>query len=192
MSKGELPVRNVLGGPLAPCCLSPMTGFYRTGSCETGPQDLGSHVVCAQVTKEFLEFARDQRLELKVIDLRNFLADVVDVWQPVTAERDIILTLERADDLPVIHADEDKLRRVFENLVKNAAEAIIQGPGRISIRLETCLPVGVRVLVENLFLDKVDERPGRLLAAGEPPETFTYLNLNFAVWTVPSLNVSVS
>jgi uncharacterized protein (DUF2237 family) len=58
MSKGEIPVRNVLGGPLAACCTSPMTGFFRTGSCETGPQDLGTHVVCAQVTAEFLAFSK--------------------------------------------------------------------------------------------------------------------------------------
>ena len=49
--------RNVLGGPLATCCTAPLTGFYRDGSCQTGPQDLGTHVVCAQVTREFLEFS---------------------------------------------------------------------------------------------------------------------------------------
>ena len=49
--------RNVLGGPLATCCTVPMTGFYRDGSCHTGPQDVGTHVVCAQVTREFLEFS---------------------------------------------------------------------------------------------------------------------------------------
>jgi uncharacterized protein (DUF2237 family) len=49
--------RNVLGGPLATCCTAPMTGFYRDGSCHTGPQDFGTHVVCAQVTREFLEFS---------------------------------------------------------------------------------------------------------------------------------------
>lgn len=49
--------RNVLGGPLATCCTAPLTGFYRDGSCHTGPQDLGTHVVCAQVTSEFLEFS---------------------------------------------------------------------------------------------------------------------------------------
>jgi uncharacterized protein (DUF2237 family) len=64
MSKGEIPVRNVLGGPLATCCTSPMTGFFRTGSCETGPQDLGTHVVCAQVTAEFLEFSRSRGNDL--------------------------------------------------------------------------------------------------------------------------------
>ena len=54
---GEAP-RNVLGQPLKSCCTQPMTGFYRTGSCETGPQDFGLHVVCAEVTADFLEFSR--------------------------------------------------------------------------------------------------------------------------------------
>lgn len=49
--------RNVLGGPLATCCTTPMTGFYRDGNCHTGPQDAGTHVVCARVTQAFLEFS---------------------------------------------------------------------------------------------------------------------------------------
>lgn len=49
--------KNVFGEPLAPCCLDPMTGFYRTGSCVTGPEDRGTHVVCARVTREFLEYS---------------------------------------------------------------------------------------------------------------------------------------
>jgi uncharacterized protein (DUF2237 family) len=49
--------RNVLGGPLAPCCEDPATGFYRDGYCHTGPQDVGSHTVCARLTEEFLEFS---------------------------------------------------------------------------------------------------------------------------------------
>ena len=47
--------RNVLGGPLDPCGTDPVTGFYRDGRCSTGPQDIGSHTVCAVVTREFLE-----------------------------------------------------------------------------------------------------------------------------------------
>jgi hypothetical protein len=46
--------RNVLGGPLDPCGTDPVTGFYRDGRCSTGPQDIGSHTVCAVVTREFL------------------------------------------------------------------------------------------------------------------------------------------
>lgn len=49
---------NVLGDALAPCCTDPMTGFFRDGSCRTGPDDTGSHTVCARVTQEFLEFSR--------------------------------------------------------------------------------------------------------------------------------------
>ncbi|MDH3260103.1 MAG: DUF2237 domain-containing protein [Acidimicrobiia bacterium] len=50
--------RNVLGTALEPCGTDPLTGFYRDGSCLTGPEDLGSHTVCAVVTAEFLEHQR--------------------------------------------------------------------------------------------------------------------------------------
>ena len=50
--------RNVLGEPIAACSLAPMTGFYRTGCCETGPKDLGLHTVCVEVTGEFLAFSK--------------------------------------------------------------------------------------------------------------------------------------
>jgi uncharacterized protein (DUF2237 family) len=50
--------RNVLGGELEPCGTEPMTGFFRTGCCSTGPEDQGSHTICAVVTTEFLEHQR--------------------------------------------------------------------------------------------------------------------------------------
>lgn len=50
--------RNVLGERLQTCCESPVTGFYRDGCCNTGPDDFGVHTVCALMTKEFLEFSR--------------------------------------------------------------------------------------------------------------------------------------
>ena len=50
--------RNVLGGELEPCGFDPLTGFIRDGSCRTGPQDVGSHTICAVVTGEFLEHQR--------------------------------------------------------------------------------------------------------------------------------------
>jgi hypothetical protein len=56
--------RNVLGGELATCSTAPLTGFYRNGCCDTGPQDAGSHVVCAQVTAEFLAFSRSRGNDL--------------------------------------------------------------------------------------------------------------------------------
>ena len=50
--------RNVLGEPLQPCGVDPVTGFYRDGSCTSGPPDLGSHTVCAVVSAEFLALQR--------------------------------------------------------------------------------------------------------------------------------------
>jgi uncharacterized protein (DUF2237 family) len=50
--------RNVLGGELELCGTDPLTGFYRDGCCSTGPQDAGSHTICAVVTADFLEHQR--------------------------------------------------------------------------------------------------------------------------------------
>ena len=50
--------RNVLGGELEPCGNEPVTGFYRDGCCTWGPEDIGSHSICAVVTTEFLEHQR--------------------------------------------------------------------------------------------------------------------------------------
>ena len=52
--------RNVLGGALSGCCIDPLTGFYRDGRCETGPEDIGRHVVCARMTDAFLAFSRSR------------------------------------------------------------------------------------------------------------------------------------
>lgn len=49
---------NVLGGALAECSTKPMTGFYRNGCCDTGPEDRGVHTVCAIMTAEFLALSK--------------------------------------------------------------------------------------------------------------------------------------
>jgi uncharacterized protein (DUF2237 family) len=49
--------KNVFGEELMLCSTEPMTGYYRNGCCETGPDDLGTHTVCAIMTKEFLDFS---------------------------------------------------------------------------------------------------------------------------------------
>ncbi len=54
---GEPPL-NVLGETLASCSIEPMTGFYRDGCCNTGPDDVGLHVICARVTADFLAFSK--------------------------------------------------------------------------------------------------------------------------------------
>jgi uncharacterized protein len=47
-------VKNVLGTVLQTCCTNPLTGFYRDGKCNTGPEDIGKHTICVLLTDEFL------------------------------------------------------------------------------------------------------------------------------------------
>lgn len=49
--------RNVFGEPLEICCLKPMTGYFRDGSCRTDNEDIGTHTVCAVMTEDFLNFS---------------------------------------------------------------------------------------------------------------------------------------
>lgn len=56
--------KNVLGGPLECCCMDPVTGFYRDGHCHTGIEDGGAHVVCAQMTAEFLRYSKSKGNDL--------------------------------------------------------------------------------------------------------------------------------
>jgi uncharacterized protein len=58
------PARNVLGEPLEICSFKPMTGFFRDGCCNTGPEDLGSHTVCVVMTAEFLAFSKSRGNDL--------------------------------------------------------------------------------------------------------------------------------
>ena len=51
--------KNVLGTELQTCSTDPMTGFYRDGCCNTGRQDMGLHLVCTEVTDEFLAFSQE-------------------------------------------------------------------------------------------------------------------------------------
>jgi uncharacterized protein (DUF2237 family) len=50
--------KNVLGTELQSCSTDPITGFYRDGCCRTGPDDYGLHLVCTEVTDEFLAFSK--------------------------------------------------------------------------------------------------------------------------------------
>jgi two-component system sensor kinase FixL len=104
------------------------------------------------LTKDLMTFAREQRLDLKPIDLRRFFQGLIDLWAPIAAERQIALDLDLHTPLGDISADEEKLRRVLDNLLKNAVEAIDHGPGRISIHV---LPDG-----DNLRIAVADTGSG--------------------------------
>ena len=56
--------RNVLGAPLGVCSEAPVTGFFRTGCCDTSPEDVGRHTVCIVATEEFLAFSKSRGNDL--------------------------------------------------------------------------------------------------------------------------------
>ena len=56
--------KNVLGTELQMCCSDPLTGFYRNGVCATGPTDYGTHIVCAMMTQQFLDFSKSKGNDL--------------------------------------------------------------------------------------------------------------------------------
>jgi uncharacterized protein (DUF2237 family) len=58
------PAKNVLGETLDVCSVSPMTGFFRNGCCDTRPEDIGSHTVCVVMTADFLEFSKSRGNDL--------------------------------------------------------------------------------------------------------------------------------
>jgi len=93
---------NVLGRPLEPCSTRPMTGFYRDGTCATGPDDVGSHTVCAVMTREFLEHQREIGNDLLTPRLEMAFAGLVpgDRWCVVAVRW--LQSLEAGCPAPVV------------------------------------------------------------------------------------------
>jgi signal transduction histidine kinase len=105
----------------------------------------------------FMDFAREQRLELEDVDLKTLVHSVLDLWAPVGAEQKIAIELACDDRVGSLRCDSAKLRRVLENLVRNALEAIGAGPGTVRVTIAKAGSDRVRIGV-------VDDGPG--VAAG--------------------------
>ncbi len=106
-----------------------------------------------ELVRGFMDFAREQRLELAPTDLPALVGEVVELWRPMATAREIELRIDVEGDIPRVRCDAAKLRRVFDNLVSNAVEAIDSGPGSVSI--EISLPESGKVAVRV-----VDTGPG--------------------------------
>lgn len=99
--------------------------------------------------REFKDFARDQRLDLNLVQPTEFLGRLTEHWNPEAKARRIELRIEAPPNVPPIRADDEKLLRVFDNLLKNAMDALNQEPGRITLRAETPESGKVRLSVED-------------------------------------------
>jgi two-component system sensor kinase FixL len=102
---------------------------------------------------DFLEFAREQRLQMEAVDFAKLLADLGGFWRPVANVQGINVTLDLPGTPVIVSADHEKLRRVLDNLIKNAIEAIGDGPGNVTIRLDDSSPERIRIGV-------IDSGPG--------------------------------
>ena len=100
------------------------------------------------LVRGFMAFTREQCLELADVVLPQFLQEAVSFWQPVAAARTIAIDFD-PDHVGVVRADEKQLRRVVDNLLKNAIEAIDRGPGRVSVLAAAPTEQIVRVSVED-------------------------------------------
>lgn len=94
---------------------------------------------------EFKDFARGQTLDLRDVELGALLRAVVEFWRPEAERCAIALRLHLPDVPLLLRADSDKLNRVFDNLVRNALDAMEDGPGEIEIRVEKNRTDAIRI-----------------------------------------------
>lgn len=98
---------------------------------------------------EFTDFAREQHLDLREIEVASFLASCVDLWQALGHERGIAVRLGECGSLPRLYADEVMLRRVLDNLIKNALEAIADQSGEVVVAAQPASPGRIAILVAD-------------------------------------------
>lgn len=101
------------------------------------------------LVREFMEFAREQRPTVRPIPVERFLRSCVDMWHPLAQERGIAIRVEIRPGLPDLRGDEIMLRRVLDNLVKNAIEAIERGAGNIVVRADLPTAAKIALMVED-------------------------------------------
>jgi two-component system sensor kinase FixL len=98
---------------------------------------------------EFTDFAREQRLEIRPIDVERLLQSCVELWRPLAAERGVRLELGALTAIPILQGDDVMLRRVLDNLIKNAIEAIDNAGGHVLVSAEVLTADKIRIAVDD-------------------------------------------
>jgi two-component system sensor kinase FixL len=131
-----------LGNPLAALSMQAQLLLRRARRGDFSPvskvQDPAEQILqtlrrLESLVREFMEFAREQRPSVRPIHVDAFLRSCADMWRPLAYEHSIAIRIEDDEPLPELRGDEVMLRRVLDNLVKNAIEAIGEGPGDVLI-----------------------------------------------------------
>lgn len=144
-----------IGNPLAGLSMQAQL-VLRRADMERVREPARRVVECARrldhLIRGFNTFARDQKLDLKEIALPGFLETIVNEWRPAMRKTGITLGLD-VHAAARLRADEEQLRRVLDNLIKNAVEAIHRGPGSVRIS-------GLSPKDETTILKVEDSGPG--------------------------------
>jgi PAS domain S-box-containing protein len=98
---------------------------------------------------EFTDFAREQRLNVQAIPLARFLTSCSEVWRALASERGITLRVSESAGRHTLRGDEVMLRRVLDNLIKNAIDAIGDGPGEVIIDSRISNSGRISIVVED-------------------------------------------
>lgn len=101
------------------------------------------------LVSEFKQFLRHQDLDLQDVEIPALLGEIVDFWKEEAGAREIQLVMDPVVDLPAIKADPQQIRRILDNLVKNALEAIDAGPGEVRLKAELLDPEKIRLSVDD-------------------------------------------
>ncbi len=101
------------------------------------------------LVSEFKQFLRHQDLDLQDVEIPDLLREIVDFWKDEADAREIEIVMDPVVDLPAIKADPQQIRRILDNLVKNAIEAIDAGPGEVRLKAELLDSEKVRLSVDD-------------------------------------------
>jgi signal transduction histidine kinase len=101
------------------------------------------------IVDDFHDFARENRVELHPVALRPLLLECYECWQSQATQCGVSLKLTEGPELPPVRADKVSMRRVLDNLIKNAIEAVGEGPGEVVLSAAIPHRGTVRVAVED-------------------------------------------
>jgi signal transduction histidine kinase len=102
-----------------------------------------------ELIRSFMDFAREQRLDLIDVDISVLLGELLTLWGPVASEAGIMLALNVRDGAATVRGDDSKLRRVFDNLIRNAIEAVGSQRGSVTITVSHGDAGMVRVCIDD-------------------------------------------
>ncbi len=101
------------------------------------------------LVREFTDFAREQRLRLTKTPLLSYISNVTQVWEAYASSRGVALEIEAEPNLPEIHADPDMFRRVLDNVLKNAIDAIDGDGGKVVVTAALCKQNRVCICIDD-------------------------------------------